>query len=272
MKKSQLAINTVSMNFDDFPASAQAVRAAGFEKIEFVLSHVKDYLKQGHSIADARKILDDNGLKCIGGFETHLECFSDDPSVNHQLHLENAKLLAALGATNLVVGTDGPKSHAGVEALETIAQTVRSIADRMKPLGVNLLIEFNWSPVVKSLRTAAEIARLSGAVNTGVLFDPAHYHCTPTKFDQLNAANVALIKHVHVNNMRDKPGELSNCNDDRLLPGEGVLDLKALFGQIEKHGYVGDFSIEMFDPGLRKLPPLEAATRMYRSLIPLCES
>jgi sugar phosphate isomerase/epimerase len=272
VKKSQLAINTVSMNFEDFPASARAVRAAGFEKIEFTLSHVKDYLKQGHSIAEAKKILDENGLKCIGGFETHLECFSDNASSNHRTQLENAELLAALGATSLVVGTDGPQSHVGVEVLGTIAQTVRSVADKMKPLGVNLLIEFNWSPIVKSMRTAAEIARLSGASNVGVLFDPAHYHCTPTKFDQINAANVALIKHVHVNDMSDKPGELSNCNDDRLLPGEGILDLKALFGQIEKHGYAADFSIEMFDPSLRKLPPLEAATRMYRSLIPLCDS
>lgn len=260
------------MNFQDFPASAKAVRAAGFEKIEFVLSHVKDYLKQGHSVAEVRRILDDNGLKCLGGFETHLECFSEAPSANHETLLKNAELLAALGATSLVVGTDGPKSHTGVEVLGTIAQTVRSVADKVKPLGVNLLLEFNWSPVVKSLRTAAEIARLSDASNVGILFDPAHYHCTPTKFDQINTANVALIKHVHVNDMRDKPGELSNCNDDRLLPGEGILDLKALFGQLEKHGYTGDFSIEMFDAGLRKLPPLEAATRMYRSLMPLCES
>ncbi len=272
MKTSQLAINTVSMDFADFAASAKAVRAAGFEKIEFVLSHVKDYLKQGHSVAGAKQILDDQGLKVLGGFETHLECFSDDPSANHRLHLENAELLAALGASSLVVGTDGPKPQASVESLDTIANTVRSLADKMKPLGVNLLIEFNWSPVVKSLRTAAEIARLSGASNVGVLFDPAHYHCTPTKFDQLDAANVAQIRHVHVNDMRDKPGELSNCNDDRLLPGDGILDLGALFGQIEKHGYTGDFSIEMFDPALRKLPPLEAATRMYRSLLPLCES
>jgi 2-keto-myo-inositol isomerase len=217
-------------------------------------------------------ILSDNGLKCIGGFDRHLECFSDDPSVNHRSQVGNAELLAALGATNLVVGTDGPQSHRGIEALGTIAQTIRSVADRIKPLGVNLLIEFNWSPIVKSLRTAAEIARLSGASNVGILFDPAHYHCTPTKFDQINVANVALIKHVHVNDMSDKPGELSNCNDDRLLPGEGILDLKALFGQIEKHGYAADFSIEMFDPSLRKLPPLEAAMRMYQSLLPLCDS
>jgi len=271
MKKSQLGINTVSMDFSDFPASLKAVRGAGFEKIEFVLSHVKNYLKLGHSITDVRGLLDQNGLQCLGGFETHLECFNPDRAANHRLCVDNAGLLAALGGKNLVVGTDGPKGPATMEALDVIAENVRDVADQMRGLGVNLLLEFNWSPVVKSLRTAAEIVRRSGAANAGVLFDPAHYHCTPTKFDQLNAANVATVKHVHVNDMRDKPGELSNCNEDRALPGEGILDLRGLFAQLEKHGYDGDFSIEMFDPGLRKLPPREASDRMYRSLIPLCQ-
>jgi sugar phosphate isomerase/epimerase len=272
MKKSQLALNSVSLNFDDFSASLRAVRAAGFGKIEFLLPQVKGELKAGRSICDVRALLDDHGLACIGGFEAHLECFGENTAANHQLHVENAELLAALGGTNLVVGTDGPKGPASLDSLQIITRTVRSVADRIKPYAVNLLIEFNWSPVVKSLRTAAEIARLSGAANAGVLFDPAHYHCTPTKFDQLNAANVAAIRHVHVDDMRDKPGELSHCNDDRVLPGEGILDLRGIFGQLEKLGYAGDFSIEMFDPALRKLPPLEAASRMYRSLVPLCDS
>jgi sugar phosphate isomerase/epimerase len=272
MKKSQLGINTVSMDFSDFPASLKAVRGAGFEKIEFVLSHVKNYVKLGHSVAEARRLLDDHGLQCLGGFETHLECFNPDRAANHQRCIENAELIAALGGKNLVVGTDGPKGPATMESLDVIAENVHRVADQMRAYGVNLLLEFNWSPVIKSLRTAAEVVRRSGAANAGVLFDPAHYHCTPTKFDQINAANVALVKHVHVDDMRDKPGELSNCNDDRALPGEGILDLPALFGQLEKHGYAGDFSIEMFDPALCKLPPKEAADRMYRSLIPLCQS
>jgi len=269
MKKSQLGINTVSMDFSDFPVSLKAVRAAGFEKIEFVLSHVKNYLKLGHSVKEVRAMLDDNGLKCLGGFETHLACYGEDREANHKQVVENAELVAALGGTNLVVGTDGPEGRATMEIVDVIAENVRSVASKMGD--VNLLIEFNWSPVVKSFRTAAEIARRSGAKNAGVLFDPAHYHCTPTKFDQINAANVATVKHVHVDDMRDKPGELSNCNDDRELPGEGILDLHALFGELEKHGYAGDFSIEMFDPKLCKLPPQEAAARMYKSLIPLCQ-
>ena len=72
------------------------------------------------------------------------------------------------------------------------------------------------------------------------------------------------ILHVHVDDMREKPGDLSNCNDDRVLPGEGCLDLKALLGRIESFGYRGFFSLELFNADLWQLPVEEAANRSYR--------
>lgn len=270
MKRDQLAINSVSTqgNFEEVLAG---YHDAGFRKVEFALWQVKEYLGKGHTVADVRALLDSHELQCIGGFEAVIECFSDNVKANHELHVENAKLLAELGGTNMVVGTDGPASGPSMDALDGLAKGLRSVADRIAEYGVNILIEFNWSPVVKSLRTASEIVRRSGASNAGVLFDPAHYHCTPTKFDQLTPENVATIKHVHVDDMRDKPGELSNCNDDRELPGDGILDLAAIFGRIENLGYKGDFSIEMFSQVLWALPPGEAARKMYQSMLPLCE-
>jgi sugar phosphate isomerase/epimerase len=70
--------------------------------------------------------------------------------------------------------------------------------------------------------------------------------------------------------MNGKPAELSNCNSDRALPGQGVLDLRAIYGAIEQHGYNGFFSIEMFSDELWSLPAHEAAQQMYDSLLTLC--
>jgi 4-hydroxyphenylpyruvate dioxygenase len=83
--------------------------------------------------------------------------------------------------------------------------------------------------------------------------------------------SVPFIRHVHVDDMRDKPAELSNCNADRVLPGKGHLDLKTLFGAIEGHGYHGYFSIEMFSDELWAMPAEKAARLMYQSLLPLCD-
>ena len=271
MKTSQLAINSVSTR-GDFEATLAAYARAGFCNIEFMLGTVGDYLADGHTLADVRRLLDNHELKCIGGFDCSLEAFSSAEKREKNLArmFGNAHILAELGGANLVVGTDGPQTPVA-DPLGELAHAFGEVAAQIAPTGVSLLIEFNWSPLVKSLRAASEVARRSGAPNVGVLFDPAHYHCTPTKFDQINAANAPFIKHVHVNDMRDKAGEFSDCNADRVLPLQGCLDLKTLFGRLEELGYDGYFSIEMFSDELWALPVEGAARRMYGSLLPLCE-
>lgn len=272
MKTSQLAINSISTQHAELGEALTAYAEAGFTNVEFVLRDVKNYMTKGYSVADVRRSLDAYGLRCIGGFECVLEAFSppDKRAQNHDLIVANARLLSDLGATTMVVGSDGP-TGAVADPLGTLAQAFAEVARRIEDTGITLCLEFNWSPLVKSLRTAVEVARRSGAPNVGVLFDPAHYHCTPSKFEQINADSVPFIKHVHVDDMRDKPGELSNCNSDRVLPGQGCLDLRALFGQLEKFGYNGYFSIEMFSDELWALPARDAAKRMYESLLTLCE-
>ncbi len=270
MKTSQLAINSVSTVRADLEECLAAYHEAGFTNVEFVLKHVKEYMARGRDIAAVRALLDKYRMHCIGGFEMGVECFSpvEQREENHARIVENAKLLEALGASTMVVGTDGPTGQDGGDIVSTIAREFAQVARQIKPAGVTLCLEFNWSPVVKSLRTAADIARKTRMSNVGVLFDPAHFHCTPTKFDQLNAQNIAAIRHVHVDDMADKPGELSNCNSDRMLPGKGCLDLKAIFGQLERNGYRGYYSIEMFDEKLWQMPARKAARIMYQSLLP----
>jgi len=272
MKRSQLAINAVSTKHANLEEALSAYAGAGFQNVEFPLGQIKEYLAQGHSLDDTRRLLDRYGLRCIGGFECGVEAFSPPEARerNHALIVENARLLGELGATSMVVGTDGPGQPVA-DPLGELAQAFASIASRMEGTGVTLCLEFNWSPLVKSLRTAVEIAERSGAANVGVLFDPAHYHCTPSKFEQLTAHSVPFIKHVHVDDMRDKPGELSHCNSDRVLPGQGCLDLKALFGQLEKYGYNGYYSIELFNDELWAMSAAQAARLLYESLLPLCE-
>jgi sugar phosphate isomerase/epimerase len=270
MKQSQLGINTVSVS-GELPDILEACGAGGFKNVEFFLGQVKGYLSQGHTLGEVGDLLRRYDLRCIGGFETGLEAFAEAEAqaANHAHIVQNARLLAELGdgtPQNLVVGTGSVGDLDST--LERYAEAVASVAGQMQPLGVNLLIEFNWGGV-KTLTSAAQIVSQSGASNAGVLFDPAHYHCTPTKFEDLTPENVATIKHVHVNNMRRKPAEFSNCNDDRLLPDDpqGALDLAALFGRIEQNGYTGLFAIEMFSQQLWAMPAKDAVAELHRSCL-----
>ncbi len=274
MKVSQLAINSISTIHHDLAASLAAYHEVGFHNVEFPLRHVREYLDQGHTMGDVCRLLSRYEMRCIGGFDCAIECFTppERRTANHARVVDNARFLAEIGGSNMVVGTDGPADLAAVaDPIGEVAAVLAEVAASIVDTGVTLCVEFNWSPLVKSLRTAAEVARRSCAPNVGIVFDPAHYYCTPTKFDQLTAENVATVRHVHVDDMRDKPAELSNCNSDRVLPGEGILDLHALLGTIEGYGYRGYFSIEMFSDELWAMPPEQAARLMYQSLLDLCE-
>lgn len=271
MHQSQLAINSVSTRHASLEEALVAYSGAGFRNVEFVLPLAKNWLQEGHSVADLRGLLEAHNLRCIGGFQTHVECFSDADAQarNHAIHLENARLIHDLGGGTLVVGTDGP-GQPSVEALATVAATLRQLASQIEDLNVSIALEFNWSPLVKSLHSAVLVAQQADHPQVGVLFDPAHYYTTVTKFEHLNRDTVRWIKHVHLDDMRDKPGELSNCNSDRVLPGQGVIDLLALVDALERYGYDGFFSIEMFNEDLWQLPAADTARQCYNSLLPLC--
>lgn len=274
MRKEQLAINSVSTRQKDLLEMLDAYSAAGFPSVEFVLSHVKDWLAQDHTRDEVRQLLAARNLRAIGGFERALECFTSTESrqANLAFQVANATLIHDLGGGTLVVGTDGPTAPPSdpLAALEEVAEALGNLAQQTEGLDVTIALEFNWGPLVKSLQSAALVAARVGHPRVGVLFDPAHYYTTPTKFEHITADTVRWIKHVHLNDMRDKPGDLSNCNSDRVLPGEGVLDLSAIIGALEQHGYAGYFSIEMFNADLWQLPAAETARRCYASLLPLC--
>jgi sugar phosphate isomerase/epimerase len=267
MDADQLAVNTTSTEPTDLPAALAAYAEAGFAGVEFNAGHVRAYLDDGNTVADLRDLLDRHGLDCVGGVGGALACFGDDPVADNDGVRENAELFGALGGDVVVVGTDGPGGSPGPEVLEDYADAVGAVAETVD---VTVCIEFNWGPTLRSMRAAAAVARRADA-DVATLFDPAHYHCTPTKFAGLTESNVATLGHVHVNDMPAIPGELARVNDDRVLPGSGALDLDALFGRIETGGYDGYVSIELFDDDIRALPEQEAARRLYESLAVLLD-
>jgi sugar phosphate isomerase/epimerase len=170
----------------------------------------------------------------------------------------------------MIVHTDGPE-QVTAGSLNPIARALVDLAEATEDVGVDIAVEFNASPVVKSLQSGVRVSEIADHPRVGVLFDTAHYHVTPTKLSDVNEDSVKWIKHVHLNDMPDKPADLTHRDFDRVLPGEGVLDLPEIISALEKGGYEGYFSIELFNAELWELPTKEAARSCYESLLPLCE-
>ncbi len=151
-----------------------------------------------------------------------------------------------------------------------MSEAAKGVADRIRPFNLTMAIEFNWG-MVKTFLSVVEISKLSGASNVGVLFDPAHFHSTPSKTEHITAETAKWIKHVHVDNMPMTPAETTDCNTARLLPGDpaSAYDLVELFGRFEKLGYKGNYAIEMVNDELWAMPPATACQKMFAAMQPV---
>lgn len=272
MKVERLAINSQCTFQRNLEEALDAYAAAGFRNVEPHLNLVYDWLNEGHTVEQTRELFDSRDLRVVAGSQLEVMCFGspDARLPNLRANAENARLVRELGADKMIVGTDGPEQNS-VRALDAIAGAMWNLAEATEDVGVDIAIEFNWSPIVKSLQSAVRVAEIADHPRVGVLFDTAHYHVTPTKLRDINESSVRHVKHVHLDDMPDTPADLTHRDFDRVLPGEGVIDLPEIISALERSGYEGHFSIEMFSAKLWGLSAKEAAHRCYESLLPLCE-
>jgi 2-keto-myo-inositol isomerase len=272
MKADRLAINSQCTFQHNLEEALDAYAAAGFKNVEPHLNLLKDWFDDGHTVDDARRLFEERDLSVVASSQLEVMCFGspDARLPNLRANAENARLIRELGGDKMIVGTDGPEQNS-VEALDAVAGAMWNLAEATEDVGVDIAIEFNWSPLVKSLQSAVRVAEIADHPRVGVLFDAAHYHVTHTKLRDINESSVRHIKHVHLDDMPDTPADLAHRDFDRVLPGEGVVDLSEVISVLERNGYEGYFSIEMFSANLWQLPSKEAACRCYESLLSLCE-
>jgi 2-keto-myo-inositol isomerase len=272
MKPEQLAMHSLTTSHRNLEEALDAYAAAGFRNVEPYLSLVKAWMVDGHTMEQTRELFGSYGLRLIASSELAVECFHASDVLLHNLraNAENARLIRELGGSAMIVHTDGPE-QVTAGSLNPIARALVDLAEATEDLGVDIAVEFNASPVVKSLQSAVRVAEIADHPRVGVLFDTAHYHVTPTKLADINEDSVKWIKHVHLNDMPDVPADLAHRDFDRVLPGEGVLDLPEIISALERGGYEGYFAIELFNADLWALPAKKTARRCYESLLSLCE-
>jgi sugar phosphate isomerase/epimerase len=94
--------------------------------------------------------------------------------------------------------------------------------------------------------------------NVGLLLDAWHWHHAGATTDDIIHAGRERIVHVHFDDAPNLPPEQIRDNE-RLLPGEGVINLTGFLQALQKIGYQDALSVEVFGRGLKEHSPEEAA-------------
>jgi len=136
-----------------------------------------------------------------------------------------------------------------VETRRIVVDGLRAAAETASEVGVTLGLEAlrkSAGSLVTTLPETIELIEEIGADNIRIIYDTWHFWDIPNVLDHLRAHAKRLIG-IQVNDWREPVR--SWC--DRVLPGDGIMDLPAIFGTLEAAGYTGWYDVEVFsDNGL----------------------
>ena len=274
----RIALHEITSNKASFEEDLKAYGEVGWSAFEMSLGKAQQYI-QGHGMHDFVQFVEDSGLKPVACTGHMVLAFSspDKIKANEDQFSQTLDIMEAVGCPVIVFGADGPSSIPGApdmsegglaerdgayrKELARFADQVAKLADMAKPRGVTMALEMNWCSMCRSVITAAEAINLVDRDNVGLMFDTAHFACTPSRLSDLDLVKGKIVAG-HLNDMRDCPPEIRNVNNDRVIPGDGVLPLVEWINKVEECGFEGWHCVELFCEDLWEESALTIAQRV----------
>jgi sugar phosphate isomerase/epimerase len=171
--------------------------------------------------------------------------------------------LAAFDPVAVMVLPGAPMDDAAATR-RIVVDGLKAASDAAGEVGITLGFEplrKSAGSIVNTLPESIEIIDEIGAKNMRVIYDTWHFWDTPGVYDHIRDY-VKWIIAVQINDWPKSPRSWQ----DRLLTGDGIMDLPKIFGALEAAGYTGWYDVEVFSDksypdSLWNLPPAEFASR-----------
>jgi sugar phosphate isomerase/epimerase len=231
--------------------------------------------------ADAVARLKDSGLKATTCIPATLSIFPvpfpgpDDPAERKVELCDAIRRYAAFEPEVILTVTGHPGADADpVEARRILVDGMRHCAKVAAEYGQTLGIEplhrkiyEHWS-MIGTIPEAIELMDEIGEPNVKLLYDVYHLWDTDDVIEHTVKHGDRISPSVHICDFRDP-----TRNDfDRALPGDGLIDLPAIFGALEAGDAIkwvdleifsddGSFSDQDFEDSLWKQDPLDVCRR-----------
>lgn len=247
-------ICTLNAAFEDDIAD---FAAAKFEHVEVWLTKLEGYLKT-NSLDDVRKLREENGVDFpVASMQGGLFAMDDEKrAVAWQLFHSRLDLCQQLEIGTIVVAADIGESLTQ-ELLDGLVGRLTDIATAAGKRGLRVALEFQAnSRFANNLQTAAALIHEVGSPHLGACIDVFHFFVGPSKLDDLVALGAERLFHVQFCDVADTARELA-ADGDRILPGDGDFALDSLVSGLRDIGYAGSVSIELMNPRIWQIPPLQ---------------
>jgi sugar phosphate isomerase/epimerase len=247
------------------PELVTVAAAAGFRSVGIRLTATPsvgvppyDILRAGPLLRETLLRLADTGLSVL---DTEFLRFEpEDPVGVPEGFLETS---ARLGAKNVLVMSAEPDEKRTLERF-------CDLCDRASQYGLRVCLEFAIYTGVRTLADAARVVAQSKRSNSSVLIDALHFSRSGGVPAHVQQVDPSLFRYAQICDAgpdmpgpTDTPALVREARTRRLLPGEGVLPLKALVAALPP-----DLPLAIEAPcrATAELPALERAKRAHRTL------
>ena len=247
-----------------------ASKVAGFSQI---MLWAKDLAGHPGGLDEAVRVVKASGVRVTG-----IQVMRDFEGLSGTLHeykLDIAKNLLqmckAVGAPLLMV-CSSTSSHATGD-LPVIAYHLAKLATLAVPLGVKVGYEaLSWGRHINQYTQSWEAVELADHANLGVVIDSFHMLANQADFDGLEdipSEKIALVQLSDFmwRDIRSAEERLETARHLRVFPGEAAhsKELSDLLRRLDRGGYRGDFSFEVFNDDYLQLSPEIVARRAHRA-------
>jgi sugar phosphate isomerase/epimerase len=193
---------------------------------------------------------------------------------------EKAQQAAAVGGTRtgtvLPCRADDPKD----QLWPLVVQRIKQLDQALDGTGVRLGMEFlgvktlrleRPHPFVQSMAEFNTMLEEAGARNVGITLDSYHWYSAEDSLDTIQQTPASRIVLLHINDAKDLPRDQLQ-DQDRLLPGEGVIPLADWLRAIDSTGFDGFIALEILGPRLADVDAEERTRLGKETIAPLLAS
>ena len=240
-----------TMKHSTLESDLETCEQVGYDLIEIRLDKLHDYLTR-HSLSDLRAFFESHRIKPFAFNALEFINFRDTSGFGEIM--SGLKFCCEAGDVIgchrvVIVPTFDVGDKTLTEIREETVRVIHKMADYAEPRGMTLAFEFVGYPncSVNTFGQAYDIVKTVNRDSVGIVLDCFHFHAMGSRFEDLEAADAKKIFILHLDDSEDLPVGAARDNN-RLMPGEGAIDLGRILSTLKRLGYDRMVSIELFRP------------------------
>ncbi len=257
MSRVRYSLNSSTIRPTPILDKIRVAAQAGYEAIELWHDDIDRHINSGGTLVDIRHALDDHELAVPTTVMLKGWCEPDGADYERGMAECRRRMeqSVVVGAPYAVAGPP----HVPVD-YALAAQRYGELLEQGIALGVRPAMEYlGIAQEINSIDAALRIMQESGHPEATIVLDPFHDFRGGAGCESIARLTASQVAVCHFDDAPADPPAIQQRDGDRVMPGDGIINLKRFLELLRGIGYDGWISLELFREDLWQRDPLEVA-------------